>query len=489
MGGGGWRYPSPQRPAPVPTQERALDTVRAAIEATVQLLDREPEPHVTLEAIRLRSGVSQGSLTHHFGSRDGLIAAAHVERFVRMCAADREFLQPFEGALHDTRIFVATILGMVEEMLSEHRHEVRWVRLTAIAAAFGDEDLTRTLSETYTALTTSMTAIVESAHSSGILPPDVDARTVALLLTMHAQGLVLDDLSGVAVDRNTWDHMQSRFVGAFVGSEAAEQLDAESRRRYGDLWLAEVLGEAGRVPEAVATRLATLRARAGQVAATTDAARLRSLIAVAAGAGPRRPAGRGSEAFETLLRAATLRLRTQGDRGVNIAELRAEAGLSPQAFHRLFGTRDALVREARVQLEISRAARSIARFGELVASSPTPAAMRGAVVEDAVRMADEVSRTAMLQRIETIAASRTDRDLRAALGRLQRATRDLLVEQVCIAQERGIMDPSLPPTGVARLLDGSVFWHVFHGLDMERPSREVWTGMLARIAGLLSPDR
>ena len=491
MGGGGWRYPSPSRPAPVPTQERARDTVRAAIEATVQLLDREPEQHVTLEAIRLRSGVSQGSLTHHFGSRDGLIAAAHVERYVRICEADRAFLQPFVGALHDPQAFVATILGMVEEMLSEHRHEIRWVRLTAIAAAVGDDDLTRTLGETYTALTTSLTTIVESAHASGILPADVDARTVALLLTMHAQGLVLDDLSGVAVDRATWDHLQSRFVGAFVDPEAAALLQEESQRRSGELWRAEVLGETGRVPETVATRLAALRVRAGQDGVTTDASRLRSLIEVAAAATVRdggRTAGRGAEVFETLLRAATVRLRAQGDRGIDVTELRTQAGVSPQTFYRLFSTRDALVREARVQLEIARAARSVTRFGALVASSRTPADLRRAVVDDAMRMADDAARSAMWQRIETIAAARTDMELRATLGRVQRAARDLLIEQVCLAQQRKIMDPSLPPTGIARLLDGSVFWHVFHGLDAQRPPREVWVGMLSRIAAFLSPD-
>lgn len=491
MGGGGWRYPTPARPTPVPTQERALDTIQAAIAATVELLDRLPEHQVTLSEIRRRSGVSQGSLSHHFGSRDGLVAAAHVERYVRICAADRAFLGPFDGALADPQVFIPTILQMIDEMLSEHRHEVRWVRLTAIAAAFGDEDLTRILSETYTALTSSLTTVVESANTSGILRADVDARTVALLLTMHAQGLVLDDLSGVEVDRSTWNHVQTRFVGVFLAPEVADLLIAESQRRWGELWRAEVLGAAGRVPSAVAARLDALRARVHEDDTTAGGSRTRALLSVAARARGqstgRRPAD-GSEAFESLLSATVHRLRTTGERGVHLTELRTEAGLSPQGFHRLFGTRDALIREARIRLEVSRAARSIDRFAELVASSRTPVEMRHAVSADAMRMADEASRTAMWQRSETIAAALTDPELRAVLGRLQRAARDQLIEQVCRAQERGIIDPTLPPTGAARLLDGSVFWHVFHGLDLERSSHETWTAMLTRIAEFLSPD-
>jgi hypothetical protein len=113
--------------------------------------------------------------------------------------------------------------------------------------------------------------------------------------------------------------------------------------------------------------------------------------------------------------------------------------------------------------------------------------MREALERDAIRMSEDVPRTAMWQRIETLAAARTDSELRASLAKVQRAARDLLIEQVCSAQARGLIDPELPARGVARLLDSSVFWHVFHGLDAKRPDREDWIGMLHRIAALLSP--
>jgi hypothetical protein len=94
----------------------------------------------------------------------------------------------------------------------------------------------------------------------------------------------------------------------------------------------------------------------------------------------------------------------------------------------------------------------------------------------------------MWQRIETLAAARTDSELRDSLAKVQRAARDLLIEQVCLAQGRGLIDPELPARGVARLLDSSVFWHVFHGLDAKRPDRDQWIGTLRRIAALISPE-
>jgi hypothetical protein len=115
--------------------------------------------------------------------------------------------------------------------------------------------------------------------------------------------------------------------------------------------------------------------------------------------------------------------------------------------------------------------------------------MRTALEIDGIRMQEDVSRAAMLQRIETLSATRTDSELRSTLARVQRVTRDLLIEQVTLAQLRGLIDPELPARSVARLLDGTVFWHVFHGLDAKRPVRAVWIEMLRRIAALISPDR
>jgi AcrR family transcriptional regulator len=495
MGGAGWRYPTPTQPAPVPRQRRAAETIAAAVDATVDLLDRLPEHQVTLEAIRERSGISQGSLTHHFSTRDGLVATAQVARYVRTCEADAVFLSRYAGELGSATQFCATMLAHIEEMLSEERHRVRWIRMSAIAAAFGDPALTATLSQTYTQLTDGLTAYTEEARRNAIILSDTDPRTLALLLTMHAQGLVLDDLVAQDVPVEVWNHIMVRFVSAFLEPPLVEELERQARVRFGDLWRAEVFGGPGRVPQNVASRLEVLRATAALRTPDPDAMQdlrhVRLLLEQAErGGGP--PGGRLSTSTEALrdraVTAGMAALRERGGAGVDVTAIRDELGLSPQSFHRMFGSRESFVRELRIRLEIARSAHSTVRFATMVAASTDPAQMRAALEAGAIHMQEDASRAAMWQRIETLAAARTDLELRVPLARIQRATRDLLIEQVCIAQTRGTLDPELPARGVARLLDGTVFWHVFHGLDAKRPEREHWIAMLERIARLLSPD-
>jgi len=487
--GGGWRYPTPVQPSPLARQQRAVDTIRAAIDATVELLERLPEPQVTLEAIRERSGVSQGSLSHHFASREGLIAAAQVERYARSCAADEQFFSRLDGPL-DATAFVYAMLANIDDMLSPPRRAIRWLRMSAISSAFGDDALVATLGTRYTALIDQLARYVRTGHANDVVLPEADPRSLALLISMLAQGLVLDDLVEQDVPLAAWNRLMVCVVKTFLTEGARAELERLEAERYGDLWRADVFGRPGRVPADVAERLTTLRERAGVAdAGATDHRTVRMLLesaeqGIVSPRGPRISTS-SAAAREQLVRAAVMVLRTQGAAGLELADLRATAGLSPQTFHRLVGTKEGLVREARLELEISRSSRSVARFASIVATSRTAEEMRAGLIGDALWMADDGSRTSMWQRIETLSATRTDPELRTSLARVQQATRDLLIEQVCIAQSRGLMDAELPCRGVARFLDGTVFWHVFLDLDAHAPARQDWTAILGLIAGML----
>jgi len=480
-----WSYPSPGHPVPAPRQERARDTIRAAVEAAAELLDRLPESEVTLEAIRKRSGVSQGSLSHHFGTREGLIAAAWVERYARSCAADAAFLARLEGSTDSPEQFAEAMVGLIADVLTPERREARRIRITAVAAGLDDDELLASLRHSYTALCDRMTAIVAEARDRGIAHADSDPRTLAALTSMQAQGLVLDDLAGDDSPPSGWQHFQARFVGCFMREPAAAALADVARRAHGDLWRAEVIGPPGRVPDRVATRLATLRDAFPEatVEDVVDAEHVRLLLRGRA-AGAELPAGPTE-----LLERATLHVRSHGAHGLDVTELRARSGvIANSTFRRYFQGHAGVLRSARHAIEVERAASSVSRFARLIAAADDPAQLRIGLEAWSSSMLEPVRRRNLFQRAETIAAAHTDPELRELLGRTQRACRDLLTEQVCMAQARGLIDPSLPPSAVARFLDGAVMWHLFHELDERRSGRGAWLGMLRRIAWLLSPD-
>src|SRR5215472_12589392 len=69
-----------------PQQARAQETVRAILEATVQILDREGLDAATTTRIAEVAGVSIGSLYQYFSHRDAILSALQDREFGRTLA-------------------------------------------------------------------------------------------------------------------------------------------------------------------------------------------------------------------------------------------------------------------------------------------------------------------------------------------------------------------------------------------------------------------
>ncbi len=76
----------PPRERKQPQQARAQETVRAILEATVQILDRESLDAATTTRIAEVAGVSIGSLYQYFSHRDAILKALQDREFERTLA-------------------------------------------------------------------------------------------------------------------------------------------------------------------------------------------------------------------------------------------------------------------------------------------------------------------------------------------------------------------------------------------------------------------
>jgi AcrR family transcriptional regulator len=75
-----------------PQQARAQETVRAILEATVQILDREGLDAATTTRIAEVAGVSIGSLYQYFSHRDAILGALQDREFQRTLAVVEQIL-------------------------------------------------------------------------------------------------------------------------------------------------------------------------------------------------------------------------------------------------------------------------------------------------------------------------------------------------------------------------------------------------------------
>ena len=192
---------------PEPVQERAAPTVDALIEATIRILDESDEPSVRVDEILDVTGVSRGSLYHHFGDRDGLVDAARAVQFSRFIDGDIEAVRAaFEGA-EDATEFARRLRAITADTQRPERIDRRLRRLEIIAATRTRPRLAEALAETQDRLTNAFVEIVEQAQARGWVHAGLDPRAVAVFIQAYSLGRAVSDIDANPVSGQMWESL------------------------------------------------------------------------------------------------------------------------------------------------------------------------------------------------------------------------------------------------------------------------------------------
>ncbi|MDB0005623.1 TetR/AcrR family transcriptional regulator [Ilumatobacteraceae bacterium] len=174
-------------------QQRAIDKIDAVVDATVRVLEREGEKAVRIAEICDVTGVSYGTVYHHFGDRNGLIRAA---QFARLSNQPGQDIDAFATALESEDLegdFVNDLLRICRAIADPSRGPVRRVRTSVLATAEHDDEFLPSVTTLETETMTELTKTLERAKSAGIVDQSVDSLSLASFVSAVAYGLVLLD--------------------------------------------------------------------------------------------------------------------------------------------------------------------------------------------------------------------------------------------------------------------------------------------------------
>ncbi len=387
-----------------PVQARATTTVERAVAAAVEIIAAEGPDGLTFRGVTERSGISTGSLTHHFGSLRSLAAAAHAWRHERSI---------------DDRIGVAGRMlaegvrldRLLDDLLERYREdagaarESRRARLESIAYARHHAELREHLGGVLAATRDRLAPLLDRAADLGAIPGPVDAGAVAVFLQTYTTGTFADVLLDDPLPEQDWaEVLRAAVHGGFTPSAA--------------------------------------RSTAPPTA-------------------PAPPTGRGlawtDAREERVVRDAAARLLAGGPDAVVVRDLLEGAGVSPGWFWRHFTGRDELLDLVRLDaLERDGDAEADA-LASAVVGAVTPGALGPAVVgvlfgsgsgDDAGRSDRSWSR------VDLVLAAIDRGQLRREVAPVLAGQLDVVVGAVDDARRRGVVRRELSPDAVARLLWG-----------------------------------
>ncbi|MGW0534261.1 TetR/AcrR family transcriptional regulator [Streptomyces sp. NPDC003032] len=98
-----------------PKQQRGAETAERLLDAALQVYAESGEQGVTVSALTKASGVSLGSLYHHFGSVDGLMSALLLRWLGRLLGELAGGVERSRTARGGVRALVRTYLAFIQE--------------------------------------------------------------------------------------------------------------------------------------------------------------------------------------------------------------------------------------------------------------------------------------------------------------------------------------------------------------------------------------
>ncbi len=174
-------------------QDRARQTVRRVIDATVDIVVAEGEAAVTIGRVGRATGLSRGAIYHHFDDRDALVRAAQFDRLARQPLGDIEALRAAIRATNTREEFAAVIGLMALTICDRARHAVRTVRASVMAASAAHPDLEQALRRLETSVADDLVDVIREGQQRGLVTNSVDAAAIGALIEAVSFGLLIVD--------------------------------------------------------------------------------------------------------------------------------------------------------------------------------------------------------------------------------------------------------------------------------------------------------
>lgn len=176
------------------------------LELAVAAIDEGGEASIRVNHLAAAVGVTPPFIYYHFGNRDGLVAAAQVERYIRRLRDDVVAFERALGQCTSADQLRAVLVATWHQSFTE-RSASRWVRLNAIGSAYARPELEAAIVRAQDHLMRTIARLLEPYRDRGWMRPGLDLATVAA----WQQGLLLSralvERGSEVVDLEEWDRL------------------------------------------------------------------------------------------------------------------------------------------------------------------------------------------------------------------------------------------------------------------------------------------
>lgn len=191
------------------------------LDLAVEEIDAKGEAALRITSILNAAGVTPPVLYHHFGSREGLVIAAQIERYTRQTRTDVAAIGRAVAKCETAEQLRKTLVVTWRRSLAE-RSESRWRRTSVFGSAYGRPELEAAVAQAQDDIVRGLLEILEPCRERGWLRPGIDLVST---ITWHHSVLIsrvfiehgVDQVDPEEWDRLTIDALERAFFGPLAG--------------------------------------------------------------------------------------------------------------------------------------------------------------------------------------------------------------------------------------------------------------------------------
>ena len=201
------------------TSRRGRATIEKLLEVTINELDRVGLAEVDIESLLRKSKISKGSLYHHFGSKNGLLAAAEAQQFMKYLKREGETFRKLIEDCKSKQKFIDLVAAVMTITRLEENIDFRKKRVRAIAMSFNDENLAQVLKNAQIEVTEYLAASFQIAKDRGWVKPDTDLMALSYWIQGVFIGHIMLDIAEQTEHEEAWGQVAFEALRPFLAAD------------------------------------------------------------------------------------------------------------------------------------------------------------------------------------------------------------------------------------------------------------------------------
>ena len=193
-------------------------TKRALVATVLEFLKSTKPADITSESVLAKSGISKGSLYHHFEDFDDLIETAEVYRYAAYVDQSIHLLTKVFQTASNRDQMVAELKKVTRFTQSPQLMPQRMDRATSISLANSNPRMMKKMNAEQDRLNEAIIDIFREARERGWISKEIDIHAGAIFIQAYTLGIIINDVSGKKIEPEAWNELIDMFLERIIAS-------------------------------------------------------------------------------------------------------------------------------------------------------------------------------------------------------------------------------------------------------------------------------